>query len=54
MDLTFPLTTYLQGQTLQYLLIVTPVTGSPVAGPWRNWDLAALGNVVGVTSDQLP
>lgn len=54
LDLVFPLTTYLEGQVLQYLLTATPASGAVRSGPWREWDLAATGNVIGITADQLP
>jgi hypothetical protein len=54
LEVAFPLTTHLQGQTLEYLLSATPVSGAVRRGPWLSWDLAAAGTVIGVTADQLP
>jgi hypothetical protein len=54
LDLVFPLTTYLEGQTVEYQLTATPTSGPARLGPWMPWDLGTAGSVIGVTADQLP
>lgn len=54
LDLVFPLTTYLEGQSVEYRLTATPTSGPARQGPWLTWDLATAGSVIGVTADQLP
>jgi hypothetical protein len=54
LDLVFPLTAYLEGQSVEYRLTATPTSGPARQGPWMTWDLATAGSVIGVTADQLP
>jgi hypothetical protein len=52
--LVFPLTTYLEGQTVEYALVSTALDGTERRGSWRSWDLGTAGSVIGITADQLP
>jgi hypothetical protein len=54
LNLAFPLTTYLQDQTVQYRLTAIPVSGPPRDGPWLGQNLGTAGSIIGITADQLP
>ncbi len=43
-----PLTTYLAQPTLQFRLTPKTTGGSVTTGPWRDWRLDTLGNVVAI------
>jgi hypothetical protein len=48
-----PLTVYLAQPTLQFRLVPTTLDGTVATGPWRDWRLDTLGNVVAVATDLL-
>ena len=55
-EVTFllPLTTYISQPTVRFAITSTPRVGPAVAGPWRDWRLDTLGNVVEIKTSTLP
>jgi hypothetical protein len=50
-DITLPLSTYLENQVAQFQITKTPTTGPAVSTEWIDWDLQAKGNIVSLTWD---
>jgi hypothetical protein len=49
LDFLLPLTTYLAHPTLQYQTVLTSATNQVSRSAWKDWELARLGNVIGLT-----
>jgi hypothetical protein len=49
-EVTFPLTTYLDAQVVEFQVVKTFSSGSVEDIPWKQWDITALGAVIGLTS----
>jgi hypothetical protein len=49
LDFLLPLTTYLAHPTLQYQAVLTSTTDQVTRSAWKDWELARLGNVIGLT-----
>jgi hypothetical protein len=52
-DMTLPLTTYLEDQLLEFQVTKHLTGGDAVAMPWRSWDLEGQGAVVSITPDMV-
>jgi hypothetical protein len=48
-DITLPLTNYLENRVLQFQVTKTATAGQTTATAWLEWDLTAKGNVVSLT-----
>ncbi len=51
LDITLPLTTYLENQTLQFQVTKTTAEAATTTTAWLDWDLKKQGNVVSLTWD---
>ena len=52
-DMTLPLTTYLDNQLLEFQVTKHLTGGDVVPMPWRSWDLKSQGAVVSITPDMV-
>jgi hypothetical protein len=50
-DLSLPLTTYLERQAIQFQIVKTLTSGHTATTAWIPWDLSAKGNIVNLTWD---
>jgi len=49
-EVTFPLTTYLDAQVVEFQVVKTFASGTVENTPWKQWDITALGAVIGISS----
>jgi len=49
-EVTFPLTTYLDAQVVEFQVVKTLSDGAVENTPWKQWDITALGSAIGLTS----
>lgn len=53
LSLTFPVTTYLQADSLEYRVNSTRTDGPAVVTPWRSWNLQRQGVLISITAESV-